>query len=147
MNTWLHVFIYFYQRFFRHLLDTSTNSQIIENVHSILATAASKLNLELYEHLTSLIKKKWEVSEGRVREKLLRLIGQIGREAKQAKSIEATLQVLWEVVSNNTSKALMKSKVVFLVIVCSKLGCTYVFAQFLTLDIPSFLSFLKKEIK
>ena len=57
------------------------------------------MNLELYEHLTSLIKKKWEVSEGRVREKLLRLIGQIGREAKQAKSIEATLQVLWEVVS------------------------------------------------
>ena len=49
--------------------------------------------------MTSLIKKKWEVSEGRVREKLLRLIGQIGREAKQAKSIEATLQVLWEVVS------------------------------------------------
>ena len=64
-----------------------------------MATAASKLNLELYEHLTSLIKKKWEISEGRVREKLLRLIGQIGREAKQAKSIEATLQVLWEVVS------------------------------------------------
>ena len=51
------------------------------------------MNLELYEHLTSLIKKKWEVSEGRVREKLLRLIGQIGREAKQAKSIEERLQV------------------------------------------------------
>ena len=80
-----------------HLLETSTNSQIIENVHGILATAASKLNLELYEHLTSLIKKKWETSDSRVREKLLRLIGQIGRETKQSKSIEATLQVLWEV--------------------------------------------------
>ena len=76
-----------------------SDSQIIENVHSILATAASKLNLELYEHLTTLIKKKWEISEGRVREKLLRLIGLIGREAKSSKSIEATLAVLWEVVS------------------------------------------------
>ncbi len=80
-----------------YLLDTSTNSQIIDNVHKILASAAAKLNLELYEHLTALIKKKWENSDGRVREKLLSLIGQIGREAKQAKSIEATLQVLWEV--------------------------------------------------
>jgi hypothetical protein len=66
-----------------------------------LATAASKLNLELYEHLTTLIKKKWEISEGRVREKLLRLIGLIGREAKSSKSIEATLAVLWEVVSQS----------------------------------------------
>ena len=78
-----------------------SDSQIIENVHSILATAASKLNLELYEHLTTLIKKKWEISEGRVREKLLRLIGLIGREAKSSKSIEATLAVLWEVVSRS----------------------------------------------
>lgn len=66
-----------------------------------MATAASKLNLELYEHLTTLIKKKWEISEGRVREKLLRLIGLIGREAKSSKSIEATLAVLWEVVSQS----------------------------------------------
>ena len=80
-----------------------------------MATAASKLNLELYEHLTSLIKKKWEISEGRVREKLLRLIGQIGREAKQAKSIEATLQVLWEVVSVITNFLFQsEDKIVFL---------------------------------
>lgn len=95
--------VYFCKRFVEQECTSSffSDSQIIENVHSILATAASKLNLELYEHLTTLIKKKWEISEGRVREKLLRLIGLIGREAKSSKSIEATLAVLWEVVSRS----------------------------------------------
>ena len=78
-----------------------------------MATAASKLNLELYEHLTTLIKKKWEISEGRVREKLLRLIGLIGREAKSSKSIEATLAVLWEVVSRSCVNFLKLFKFVF----------------------------------
>lgn len=80
-----------------HLHDASSNSQIMENVHTIMASAASKFNLEQYEYLTSLIKTKWEASNDRVREKLLVLIGQIGREAKQTKSVQATLHLLWEV--------------------------------------------------
>jgi ubiquitin carboxyl-terminal hydrolase 9/24 len=79
------------------LQDSSPNSQIMENVYAIMASAASKFNLNQFEHLTTLIKKKWEASNDRVREKLLVLIGQIGREAKQTESIQATLQLLWEV--------------------------------------------------
>ena len=78
-----------------HLQDHSSS---MENIHAIISSASSKISWELYLHLTSIIKQKWENSTNdRTREKLLCLIGQIGREAKQGKSIEATLQVLWEV--------------------------------------------------
>ena len=69
----------------------------MENIHTILASTASRFSLEQYEHLSTLIKQKWETANDRVREKLLHLIGQIGREARQTKSIQATLQLLWEV--------------------------------------------------
>ena len=72
-------------------------SEIMENIHTILASTASRFSLEQYEHLSTLIKQKWETANDRVREKLLHLIGQIGREARQTKSIQATLQLLWEV--------------------------------------------------
>ena len=78
-----------------HLQDIPSK---MENIHAIISSASSKISWELYLHLTNQIKAKWESSSNeRTREKLLCLIGQIGREAKQGKSIEATLQVLWEV--------------------------------------------------
>ena len=80
-----------------HLQDSSSNSQIMENVYAIVASASSKLSLAQFEHLTSLIKSKWETSNDRVREKILVLIGQMGREAKPLKSIQAILLLLWEV--------------------------------------------------
>ena len=79
------------------LHDSSFNTQIMENVHTIMASAASRFSYEQYEHLAEMIKQKWETSNDRVREKLLHLIGQIGREARQPKSIQATLHLLWEV--------------------------------------------------
>ena len=60
----------------------------MDNVYTIMAGAAAKFSLAQFEHLTGLIKEKWNTSNDRVREKLLALIGQIGREAKQIKSTQ-----------------------------------------------------------
>ena len=70
-----------------------------ENVHSIIAAASSKFNLVQFELLNNLIKEKWKKANDRIREKLLLLIGQIGKEAvncKQVKPGQAILQLLWE---------------------------------------------------
>ena len=71
-------------------LQDSPNSHVMENVYSIMAGAAAKFSLLQFEHLTGLIKEKWSTSNDRVREKLLALIGQIGREAKQIKSTQVS---------------------------------------------------------
>ena len=67
----------------------SPNSHVMDNIFNIIAGAASKFSLNQIEHITGLIKEKWSKSNDRLREKLLVLTGQIGREAKQVKSTQA----------------------------------------------------------
>ena len=70
-----------------------------DNVHSIIAAAASKFSHAQFELLNKLIKEKWMESNDRIREKLLLLIGQIGKEAvnsKQVKPVQAILALLWD---------------------------------------------------
>ncbi|KAH0618572.1 hypothetical protein JD844_017919, partial [Phrynosoma platyrhinos] len=64
-------------------------STVIENIHSIIAAAAVKFSSEQLSHLFVLIQKSWESESDRVRQKLLSLIGRIGREAR-------VLEVLWD---------------------------------------------------
>ena len=68
----------------------------MDNIFNIIAGAASKFSLNQIEHITGLIKEKWSKSNDRLREKLLVLTGQIGREAKQIKSTQAILKLLWD---------------------------------------------------
>ena len=77
-------------------LQDSPNSQILDNVYNIMSGAASKFSLNQFEHITGLIKEKWNKSNDRIREKLLVLTGQMGREAKQIKATQAILQLLWD---------------------------------------------------
>ena len=58
-----------------------------DNVHSIIAAAASKFSHTQFELLNKLIKDKWLESNDRIREKLLLLIGQIGKEAVNSKQV------------------------------------------------------------
>ena len=74
-------------------LQDSPNSHVMDNVYAIMAGAAAKFSLAQFEHLTGLIKEKWSTSNDRVREKLLALIGQIGREAKQIKSTQVKISM------------------------------------------------------
>lgn len=79
-------------------LQDSANAHVVENVHAIMAGASAKFSLSQLEHLTGLIRESWESkTNDRAREKLLGLIGQIGKEATQSKSTQAILQLLWEV--------------------------------------------------
>eukprot|EP00090_Calanus_glacialis_P047045 TRINITY_DN9530_c0_g1_i3.p1 TRINITY_DN9530_c0_g1~~TRINITY_DN9530_c0_g1_i3.p1 ORF type:complete len:2633 (-),score=502.34 TRINITY_DN9530_c0_g1_i3:271-7929(-) len=80
-------------------LGEGENSHVQDNVYGIIAAAASKFSLAQFELLNKLIKGKWLESNDRIREKLLQLIGQIGKEAvnsKQVKPVQAILQLLWE---------------------------------------------------
>ena len=78
-------------------LQESANAHVVDNVYAIMASAAAQFNLSQFEHLTSLSRETWTKSNDRVRENLLILIGQIGKEATQFKSTQAILQLLWEV--------------------------------------------------
>ena len=56
-------------------------------MHSIIAAAASKFSHTQFDLLNKLIKDKWLESNDRIREKLLLLIGQIGKEAVNSKQV------------------------------------------------------------
>ena len=68
-----------------------------DNVHSIIAAAASKFSHTQFELLNKLIKDKWLESNDRIREKLLLLIGQIGKEAVNSKQV--ILASHWSIIS------------------------------------------------
>ena len=68
-------------------------------MHGVLAAASGKFNLAQFDLLNRLIRDKWQGSGDRIREKLIRLVGQIGKEgvnAKATKPAAAILQLLWE---------------------------------------------------
>ena len=75
----------------------SGNAHVVENVHDIISGAAAQFDAGQFEHLTVLIKDTWQESNDRIRERLLELIGKLGREANAIKSTQAILQLLWEV--------------------------------------------------
>lgn len=77
-------------------LQDSANAHTADNIHGMFAGAAAKFSLSQFELMTKLIKETWEKANDRVREKLLVLIGQIGKEANQMKSTQAILELLWE---------------------------------------------------
>ena len=86
----------FREEIYRLLLQ---GENVADNVHSIIAAASSKFSLAQYELLNRLIKDKWTESNDRTREKLLLLIGQIGKEAvnsKQTKPVQTILALLWD---------------------------------------------------
>jgi ubiquitin carboxyl-terminal hydrolase 9/24 len=74
-------------------LQLSSNAHILDNVHDIMSSAAAQFTLSQFEHLTALIRDTWQGSNDRIREKLLELIGKLGREATQMKSTQAILLV------------------------------------------------------
>ncbi|KAK6314004.1 ubiquitin carboxyl-terminal hydrolase 24-like isoform X2 [Coregonus clupeaformis] len=78
------------------MIQAGQSSTVIENIHTIMAAAAVKFNFEQLSHLFVLIQKSWEVESDRVRQKLLSLIGRIGREARSEATTGKVLEVLWE---------------------------------------------------
>ncbi|KAE8294555.1 Ubiquitin carboxyl-terminal hydrolase 24 [Larimichthys crocea] len=77
-------------------IQAGQSSTVIENIHTIIAAAAVKFSFDQLTHLFVLIQKSWEVESDRVRQKLLSLIGRIGREARSETTTGKVLEVLWE---------------------------------------------------
>ncbi|MBN3302267.1 UBP24 hydrolase, partial [Amia calva] len=77
-------------------IQSGQSSTVIENIHTIVAAAAVKFNFDQLSHLFVLIQKSWEVESDRVRQKLLSLIGRIGRESRSEATTGKVLEVLWE---------------------------------------------------
>uniref|UniRef100_A0A2K6SZ92 ubiquitinyl hydrolase 1 n=1 Tax=Saimiri boliviensis boliviensis TaxID=39432 RepID=A0A2K6SZ92_SAIBB len=83
-------------------IQSGQSSTVIENIHTIIAAAAVKFNSDQLNHLFVLIQKSWETESDRVRQKLLSLIGRIGREARfettsgKLQMLKAAVYVLWE---------------------------------------------------
>ncbi|XP_023809754.1 ubiquitin carboxyl-terminal hydrolase 24 isoform X4 [Oryzias latipes] len=77
-------------------IQAGQSSTVIENIHTIIAAAAAKFSFDQLTHLFILIQKSWEVESDRVRQKLLSLIGRIGREARSEATTGKVLEVLWE---------------------------------------------------
>ncbi|XP_041125649.1 ubiquitin carboxyl-terminal hydrolase 24 isoform X3 [Polyodon spathula] len=77
-------------------IQAGQSSTVIENIHTIIAAAAVKFNFDQLSHLFVLIQKSWEMESDRVRQKLLSLIGRIGREARSEVTTGKVLEVLWE---------------------------------------------------
>ncbi|XP_052775472.1 ubiquitin carboxyl-terminal hydrolase 24-like isoform X3 [Mya arenaria] len=77
-------------------MQISQTNNVIDNIHSIIAAAAVKFDPNQLEHLVLLIQKKWQEENDKSREKLLSLIGKIGRDAKIPKTTNQVLQLLWD---------------------------------------------------
>ncbi|KAM9326707.1 ubiquitin carboxyl-terminal hydrolase 24 [Gastrophryne carolinensis] len=77
-------------------IQAGQSSTVIENIHTIIAAAAVKFSPDQLNHLFVLIQKSWEIESDRVRQKLLSLIGRIGREARNESTTGKVLEVLWE---------------------------------------------------
>ncbi|XP_040216793.1 ubiquitin carboxyl-terminal hydrolase 24 isoform X1 [Rana temporaria] len=77
-------------------IQSGQSSTVIENIHTIIAAAAVKFNPDQLNHLFVLIQKSWETESDRVRQKLLSLIGRIGRESRNEATTGKVLEVLWD---------------------------------------------------
>ncbi|XP_061594074.1 ubiquitin carboxyl-terminal hydrolase 24 isoform X3 [Cololabis saira] len=77
-------------------IQAGQSSTVIENIHTIIAAAAVKFSFDQLTHLFVLIQKSWEIESDRVRQKLLSLIGRIGREARSDTTTGKVLEVLWD---------------------------------------------------
>ena len=85
------------------MAERAGNAHVADNVCGMLAASASKLTPTQFEHLTSLVRETWEglgktssSASSSARERLLALVGRIGREASQTRSTQSVLELLWE---------------------------------------------------
>jgi ubiquitin carboxyl-terminal hydrolase 9/24 len=77
-------------------LQDSANLHVVDNVYGILAGAVAKFSLAQIEHLTQLTDQTWQKVNDSTKDKLLNMIGRVGREATQFKASQAVLQLLWK---------------------------------------------------
>ncbi|CAL1268833.1 unnamed protein product [Larinioides sclopetarius] len=72
------------------------NTQIVDNIHSIMSAASSKFNVEQFDHLLLLVQDSWENSTDQMKKRLLYFIGRIGKETNQGRASTKVVELLWD---------------------------------------------------
>lgn len=78
-----------------HMADKAS-PHVIDNIHRIMAAAATRFNPQQFDHLLSLVRKSWDNGNDRLREKLLSFIGKIGQDSRLGQTAVKMLDALWE---------------------------------------------------
>ncbi|XP_071548346.1 ubiquitin carboxyl-terminal hydrolase 24-like isoform X1 [Panulirus ornatus] len=78
------------------LMAEKASPHVVDNIHRIMAAAATRFNPHQFDHLLSLIRKSWDKGNDRLREKLLSFIGKIGQDSRLGRTAEKMLDALWE---------------------------------------------------
>lgn len=72
------------------------SAHVVDNIHRIMAAAASRFNPHQFQHLLTLVRKSWDNGNDRLREKLLTFIGKIGQDSRLGRTTDKMLDSLWE---------------------------------------------------
>ena len=70
---------------------------VVDNIHTIIASAAPKFSTNQMEHLIFLLEASWKEEDQKAKERLLLLIGKTGQEIKDGEIVMKLLNLLWDV--------------------------------------------------
>eukprot|EP00794_Sanderia_malayensis_P007934 gene7934-8789_t len=76
-------------------MQSGKHNTVVDNIHTIISTAAQSFTSDQLDHLIILLEKSWSSEDEKAREKLLLLIGRIGREITNAERVAQLLGVVW----------------------------------------------------
>eukprot|EP00795_Rhopilema_esculentum_P004483 gene4483-20726_t len=76
-------------------MQSGKHNTVVDNIHTIIASAAQSFTSDQLEHLISLLQQSWNSEDEKAREKLLMLIGRIGREVNDSRAVAKLLEVVW----------------------------------------------------
>ncbi|XP_057299797.1 ubiquitin carboxyl-terminal hydrolase 24-like isoform X2 [Hydractinia symbiolongicarpus] len=78
-------------------MQTGKHVTVVDNIHTIISSASQNFTTEQMEHLITLLEKSWNEEDDKSKERLLLLIGRIGREIRDSKIVIKLLDMLWDV--------------------------------------------------
>ncbi|KAK8401660.1 hypothetical protein O3P69_001054 [Scylla paramamosain] len=78
-----------------HMADKAS-PHVVDNIHRIMAAAATRFNPQQFDFLLGLVRKSWDGGNDRLREKLLSFIGKIGQDSRLGQTAVKMLDALWE---------------------------------------------------
>uniref|UniRef100_A0A7M5XH66 ubiquitinyl hydrolase 1 n=1 Tax=Clytia hemisphaerica TaxID=252671 RepID=A0A7M5XH66_9CNID len=68
---------------------------VVDNIHSIISSAIQNFSVEQMEHFLKLLEKSWDEEDDKSKERLLLLLGKVGREIKDNQIVTQILDLLW----------------------------------------------------
>ncbi|XP_065183511.1 ubiquitin carboxyl-terminal hydrolase 24-like [Sycon ciliatum] len=83
-------------------LQDGQHQVVIDNIHMLIASVSTRFTQEQLDHLFQLIKQSWTSESNRAREKLLVLVGKLGKDDRIGKISGQILELLWDLAHLDT---------------------------------------------